>query len=94
MNVAGYATLLDLSRQMLELAKQQAWEPLAIAQEQRATLIARLSLANHQAMTPAEQVSVAQTIREIQGLDREVLEYVTPWREDVAKLLSRLAPLP
>ncbi|NTV69451.1 MAG: flagellar protein FliT [Azonexaceae bacterium] len=92
MSVAGYTTLLELSRQMLEQAKQQAWEPLAMAQEQRATLIARLSLAN-QAMTPAEQASVAQIIREIQGLDREVMEYVTPWREDVAKLLSRLAPL-
>lgn len=93
MNVAGYTTLLELSRQMLELAKQQAWESLALAQEQRATLIARLGSANS-AMAPAELATVAQTIREIQGLDREVLEYVTPWREDVAKLLSRLAPLP
>ncbi|MFZ2973786.1 MAG: flagellar protein FliT [Ferribacterium limneticum] len=93
MNVAGYTTLLELSRQMLELAKQQAWEPLTLAQEQRATLIARLSSASP-AMTQAEQATIAQTIQEIQGLDREVLEYVTPWREDVAKLLSRLTPLP
>ncbi|MDP2881471.1 MAG: flagellar protein FliT [Azonexus sp.] len=80
-------TLLELSRQMLELAKQQEWESLAKAQAQRATLIAGMSPGN-----PAELAAMAPTFREIQSIDREILEYVTPWREDVAKLLARLAP--
>ncbi len=93
MNMAGYASLLKYSRQMLELAKQQAWEPLAEAQQQRATLIAGMRTQNPP-LTAAEQTAAAQTIREIQNLDREILAYVTPWRDDVAKLLARLAPSP
>lgn len=91
MNMAGYTTLLDLTRQMLELAKQQSWESLAQAQEQRTTLISGIS-AKNPALTPAELAAMAPTIREIQGLDRKILEHVIPWREDVAKLLTRLAP--
>jgi len=85
--------VLALSSQMLELAKQQNWESLAQAQEQRARLIAGLppALAS---MTPAEQAAMRLSIQEIQGLDSEILAYVTPWRDDVAKLLSRLSPSP
>lgn len=85
--------MLALSSQMLELAKQQNWESLAQAQEQRARLIAGLppALAS---MTPAEQAATRLSIQEIQGLDSEILAYVTPWRDDVAKLLSRLSPSP
>ncbi|MBK6357475.1 MAG: flagellar protein FliT [Betaproteobacteria bacterium] len=93
MNTSGYDTVLALSSQMLELAKQQNWESLAQAQEQRARLIAGLppALAS---MTPAEQAAMRLSIQEIQGLDSEILAYVTPWRDDVAKLLSRLSPSP
>ena len=93
MNTSGYDTVLALSSQMLALAKQQDWESLAQAQEQRARLIAGLppALAS---MTPAEQAAMRLSIQEIQGLDSEILAYVTPWRDDVAKLLSRLSPSP
>ncbi|MBL8430372.1 MAG: flagellar protein FliT [Dechloromonas sp.] len=93
MNTSGYDTLLALSCQMLALAKQQDWESLAQVQEQRARLIAGLppALAS---MTPAEQAAMRLSIQEIQGLDSEILAYVTPWREDVAKLLPRLSPSP
>jgi len=86
-----YASLLEISRQMLELAKQQEWEPLTQAQAQRATLIGALST-QQPAPTPAELASVAPAIREIQNLDRQILDLVNPWREDVAKLLTRLSP--
>lgn len=93
MSTVGYDTVLALSSQMLALAKQQDWESLAQAQEQRARLIAGLppALAS---MTPAEQAAMRLSIQEIQGLDSEILAYVTPWRDDVAKLLSRLSPSP
>lgn len=76
---------------MLELAKQQQWEALAQAQGQRVKLISEPSPGSS-ASLPADPTSEAQAIREIQSLDSEILAYVTPWRADVAKLLSHLAP--
>lgn len=87
----GYPTLLKLTRQMLELAKQQEWEALAKAQEQRATLIADMSAASP-SLTSAQLATIAPTLREIQSLDREIFEHLSPWHEDVAKLLARLTP--
>jgi hypothetical protein len=91
MTTASYAALLELSRQMLEQAKRQEWESLPLTQEQRVSLIAGI-VAKRPALTTSEIAALAPTIRKIQELDREILEYVTPWRDDVAKLLSRLAP--
>lgn len=91
MATASYTALLELSRQMLEQAKSQEWESLPLAQEQRVLLIAGIT-AKRPALTTSEIAELAPTIRKIQELDREILEYVTPWREDAAKLLARLAP--
>lgn len=88
---ASYATLLELSRQMLELAKRQEWESLTQAEAQRATLLAGIP-AKHSGFAPAEITAIATAIRQIQDCDREVLEYVTPWREHAATLLSHLEP--
>lgn len=93
MTTASYAALLEISQHMLELAKRQEWEALTQAQEQRATLIAGIS-AGGTALAPMNIATLAPTIRQIQDIDREILEYVTPWREDAAKLLSNLSPSP
>lgn len=88
---ASYTKLLDLSRQMLELAQRQEWELLATAEAQRASLLAGIP-APHSGLSAAESAAIAATIRQIQSCDSEILEYVTPWREHAATLLSRLAP--
>lgn len=88
---ASYTKLVDLSRQMLELAQRQEWESLATAEAQRASLLAGMP-ATHSGLLPAESAAIAAAIREIQACDRDILEYVTPWREHAATLLSRLAP--
>lgn len=87
----SYSTLLELSRQMLEQARQQEWESLAATEARRASLLAKLP-ARLPALSPTESAAIATAIRQIQDCDREILEYVTPWREQAATLLSRLTP--
>jgi hypothetical protein len=87
----SYATLLELSRQMLELAKRQDWELLTQTEAKRASALAGMP-AKQSPLAPTESAAIAATIRQIQDCDREVLEYVTPWREHAATLLSRLEP--
>jgi hypothetical protein len=89
--LVSYTTLLELSRQMLEQARQQEWESLAATEARRASLLAKLP-ARLPALSPTENTAVASAIRQIQDCDREILEYVTPWREQAATLLSRLTP--
>lgn len=89
--LASYTTLLELSRQMLEQARQQEWESLAATEAQRAALLSKLP-ARIPALSPADSTAIATAIRQIQACDHEILEYVTPWREQAATLLSRLAP--
>lgn len=88
---ASYTTLLELSQQMLEQARQQEWESLATTEARRTALLAKLP-ARMPALSPADSAAIATAIRQIQACDREILEYVTPWREQAATLLSRLAP--
>lgn len=92
MATTSYTALLEISRQMLEMAKQQNWDALALAQEKRAALIAGMK--TRATLSPAEIGVLAPTIKKIQDFDREILEYVAPWRDDVAKLLARLSPSP
>ncbi|WP_265948201.1 flagellar protein FliT [Dechloromonas sp. A34] len=89
--LASYTTLLELSQRMLEQARQQEWESLAATEALRASLLAKLP-ARLPALSPADSTAVATAIRQIQACDREILEYVTPWREQAATLLSRLTP--
>lgn len=88
---ASYASLLELSRKMLVLAKRQEWELLAQMESERTSLLTTIPV-KQSPLAPAESAAIAATIRQIQDCDREVLEYVTPWREHAATLLSRLEP--
>lgn len=90
---AGYAKLLALSQCMLTLAKNQEWEKLAQTAEERAQLLP--SLVRQPANTgTAETREVAEAIQQIQVIDQEVLDYVRPWREHAAMLLTRLESPP
>lgn len=74
---------------MLTQAQKQEWEALTEAQARRAQLL--LSLPGQASdLSPSAGKEIASTIRQIQEIDREILSYVEPWREDAAKLLSRL----
>ena len=89
--LSQYTTLLEKSRQMLELAQRQEWELLAASEAERAALLAKIP-PRTLALGAAESSSIAATIRQIQDCDRKIFEHVTPWREHAATLLSRLAP--
>jgi len=87
---AGYAKLLEISRQMPLFARAQDWEALARCESERGQLLAALP-------TPPVPRSANETaairicLQEIQDCDRQVLEYVLPWREQVGQLLGKLA---
>lgn len=87
--LAGYQTLLSISQQMLELARQQNWEALAAAESRRSALLATLPQ-QLPAMPAATGSAITRIIHQIQDCDREILDYVTPWREQTANLLARL----
>lgn len=86
---AGYAELLALSRNMLILAKNQEWEALAEAEAKRAQILPGLP---RQSVSLGQAVAreIADTIRQVQAIDQDILDYVMPWREHAAALLSRL----
>lgn len=85
-----YAALLELSQQMQVLARNEDWELLAQVEAQRAAMLASLPVALP-TLSSTECLAIADCIRQIQACNNEILEYVTPWREQTAKLLSRLA---
>lgn len=88
---ASYSKLLTLTKQMLELAKRQEWENLAQLETERTSLLAGIST-RYKALAPAETAAIANCIREIQDCDKAILDYVVPWQEHAATLLSRLEP--
>lgn len=91
--LAQYESLLDLSRHMAELARQQAWEALAELETRRAALLSQLP-PDIATLPVTEQTGIAATIRQIQECDETVLAYVMPWREQAGTLLTHLKPGP
>lgn len=89
--LAQYEAILSLSEKMLEMARAQDWETLATMETQRASLLSRLPK-NLSVLSIVERTSIATTITQINACDSKVLEQVTPWLEQVAVLLDRLAP--
>lgn len=87
---ATYTMLVEISRQMLEFAEHQDWESLAAAESRRSALLTNMP-AKLPALSPLAKAGIEAAILQIQDCDREILEYVTPWREQVASLLARLA---
>lgn len=88
---ARYSELLELSRQMLLHAQNQDWELLSQTEAKRSLLLDSTP-AQLPALPLQEREAIAKSILQIQAYDREILDYVTPWREQTAKLLSRLTP--
>ena len=86
---ACYAELLVLTQNMLTLAKNQEWEALAEAETKRAQMLPGLPR-QPASLGPIVSREIADTLRQIQAIDQEALDYVMPWREHAAALLSRL----
>lgn len=86
-----YKAILNLSEKMAELARTQDWESLAAVEAQRTALLPQLPQ-DVSVLAPEEQARIATAIAQIRTYDSMVLEYVTPWREQVSLLLDRLAP--
>lgn len=88
-----YTELLLLSEKMLVLAKNQEWEALGKIEAQRAQMLPGLCCQPANLELAAFE-EIADVIRQIQAIDREILDYVTPWREQAATLLSHLKAPP
>lgn len=88
---AIYETLLKLSAQMAKVARDQDWDSLSRLQDERTNLMAGLPN-KLPPMSPADTERVRQAIQQIQAHDVSVMEYVTPWREQVGQLISKLTP--
>ncbi len=86
-----YETLLSLSRRMVALAEAQAWDELAQLETKRARLLLELPI-KPPSQPAAQAQKIGAYIKQIQGCDQQVLEHVTPWREQTGALLARLAP--
>lgn len=85
----GYTQLLELSRQMQLAARAQDWESLSRCEAERGRLIATLPPRPSYRST-SEAAAIAACLREIQDCDRQVLDYVLPWRQQVGELLGKL----
>lgn len=85
----SYRSLLELSQEMLALARQQDWDALPAAERRRAALLASIP-AQLPARHAPEAAAIGGLIRQIQACDREILEHVQPWMADAGKLLERL----
>ena len=87
--LAGYETLLGLSREMERLALAEEWDALGTLQSRRAVLLASLP-EDIEALPPAERVELATTIRQILACDEKTREYAAQWQKPVGTLLARL----
>jgi hypothetical protein len=86
---AGYAKLLEVSRQMPPVARAQDWETLSRCESERGQLLA--TLPTPPVLRSANEAAALRIcLQEIQDCDRQVLEYVLPWREQVGQLLNKL----
>lgn len=86
----SYLKLLELSREMLDLAKQQAWDALLATERRRTVLLVSIPVQLPRQHAP-DAAAISGLIQQIQACDREILEYVQPWMADAAKLLARLS---
>ena len=88
--LATYENALGLSKKMVELAHEQAWDMLPQTEAERRSLLDSLPNSGLRMLPRAEQALAAGLIRQIQNCDQEVRDYVLPWQESVGKLLARL----
>lgn len=84
---AGYIRLLELSEQMLMLAKSGQWEALTACEAERARQIAALPARAGSQLSPQQAAALRELLLRVQAVNTEVMEYVTPWREQVARWL-------
>lgn len=89
--LAAYRTLLEISAQMAEAAEREEWETVSHLQAQRAAMISA-EPARLPQLTAADAEALRALITQIQAHDATILDYAAPCREQIATLISRLAP--
>jgi hypothetical protein len=88
MNVPDiYETTSELTRRMLDAAREQNWDELISAGVERDRLLESLPEALPP-MTPQDRQLVARLIKEILACHTEISERAAPWLEHTAKLLA------
>lgn len=90
MNPPDYSTVLDLTVQMQNAANAQDWDQLVrIESERRSLLAAIASQSSAPHIDPTSARRTRATIVDIERIDKEIIEQVEAWRNDVARLLGR-----
>lgn len=77
----------SMSEQMLQLARNEAWETLADLEPERRRLIMRFF---DKPASEEEAAAIAETIQDVLDIDREIIERGKQGRDAVRQQLSRL----
>ena len=89
MSQPDYSAVLELTLRMQRAANAQDWDELVRTEAERRSVVAAMASA---AATPRVDPVAAQKARsaiaEIERVDREIIEQVEAWRNDVAVLLG------
>jgi hypothetical protein len=81
----SYSELLELTKNMLTHAQQDEWEALADCEQQREKIIAEIT------KNPlAENAADAEILKEIVGLNEEVLALSKANKENISKAILEL----
>lgn len=81
-----YQAILDISRLMLEAGRAQEWESLLELEEQRRSMLAKVSTVGGQGAR-----ETVDTLKEILTCDKELIEKVDHWLQH-ARVLLRMPP--
>lgn len=85
----GYPAVLDLTRRMQRAANAQDWDELVHIEAERRSMLAQMASEPGTPRTdPVSPQQARVVIGEIERLDREIIEQVESWRNDVAALLG------
>lgn len=84
-----YQKIVQLTRQMLAVARAHDWDELSSLGSARDSLLASVP-ARLPPMTVAENLKVQKAIEEILAAHAEITDHATPWLKHTATLLSAL----
>lgn len=82
-----YHQLNELTQQMVPLAKREAVDALSTLQAQRVALIEQIDALSPTAESATQSAAIERLIREILAAEREILDYIEPWRDQMRTLL-------
>lgn len=90
--VRRYEDLLQLSREMLQLARQGQWDELVLRERAHASLVADLAVAAATVpVPPADGLRISELIELILKLDSETQLLAHSWKNELQGLLESMS---